>query len=54
VLFHHDPYHTDRELEVLLAEVHEQRPEMKERVCLAYEGMTIVLDGDGVEVAAPA
>lgn len=43
VLFHHDPYHTDIELESLLAVVQEQRPAMQERVCLAYEGMTITL-----------
>ena len=54
VLFHHDPYHTDAELEALLDDVHVQRPELKDRVCLAYEGMTIVLDGDGIDVAAPA
>ena len=43
VLFHHDPYHTDDELEALLAIVQAQRPAMQERVCLAYEGMTITL-----------
>jgi phosphoribosyl 1,2-cyclic phosphodiesterase len=43
VLFHHDPYHTDDELEALLALVHAQRPTMNDRVCLAYEGMTISL-----------
>ncbi|MDQ1468359.1 MAG: hypothetical protein QOH10_2774 [Actinomycetota bacterium] len=43
VLFHHDPYHTDDELESLLAAVQQQRPAMQERVCLAYEGMTITL-----------
>lgn len=43
VLFHHDPYHTDDELEALLAVVQAQRPAMHERVCLAYEGMTITL-----------
>jgi phosphoribosyl 1,2-cyclic phosphodiesterase len=43
VLFHHDPYHTDDELEALLALVRAQRPTMHERVCLAYEGMTIAL-----------
>jgi phosphoribosyl 1,2-cyclic phosphodiesterase len=43
VLFHHDPYHTDDELEALLAVVQAQRPAMQERVCLAYEGMTISL-----------
>jgi phosphoribosyl 1,2-cyclic phosphodiesterase len=43
VLFHHDPYHTDDELDALLALVREQRPTMHDRVCLAYEGMTITL-----------
>jgi phosphoribosyl 1,2-cyclic phosphodiesterase len=43
VLFHHDPYHTDDELEALLDLVRAQRPAMQERVCLAYEGMTITL-----------
>ncbi|MDQ1532408.1 MAG: hypothetical protein QOF28_169 [Actinomycetota bacterium] len=43
VLFHHDPYHTDDELEALLTIVQSQRPTMRERVCLAYEGMTITL-----------
>jgi phosphoribosyl 1,2-cyclic phosphodiesterase len=43
VLFHHDPYHTDDELEALLAVVREQRPALQERICLAYEGMTITL-----------
>ena len=44
VLFHHDPYHTDDELEALLATVKEQHPLMNERVRLAFEGMTITLD----------
>jgi len=44
VLFHHDPYHTDSELEELLVEARRKWPGMEERVCLAYEGMTIVLD----------
>ncbi len=48
VLFHHDPYHTDEELEALLAEAREQWPGMESRVCLAAEGMTIELDADGV------
>ena len=52
VLFHHDPYHTDTELEALLAEARNDWPEMKERVCLASEGMTIVLDGDAVTVSS--
>jgi phosphoribosyl 1,2-cyclic phosphodiesterase len=52
VLFHHDPYHTDDELESLLAEVHTKWPAMKDRVCLAWEGMTIELDGEGVTLPA--
>jgi len=52
VLFHHDPYHTDAELELLLADARDDWPEMKERVCLASEGMTIVLDEHEVSVNA--
>jgi phosphoribosyl 1,2-cyclic phosphodiesterase len=48
VLFHHDPYHTDQELEALLAEARDKWPGMEERVCLAFEGMTIELDAEGV------
>jgi phosphoribosyl 1,2-cyclic phosphodiesterase len=48
VLFHHDPYHTDDELEALLAEARRQWDGAHEQVCLAYEGMTIDLDADGV------
>jgi phosphoribosyl 1,2-cyclic phosphodiesterase len=44
VLFHHDPYHTDSELEELLAEAQDGWPHMAERVFLAHEGMTIALD----------
>ena len=47
VLFHHDPYHTDGELEDLLVEAQGKWPGMESRVCLAYEGMTITLDVDG-------
>ena len=50
VLFHHDPYHTDAELEELLAEAHAKWPGMEARVCLAFEGMTIDLDEAGVRV----
>jgi ribonuclease BN (tRNA processing enzyme) len=50
VLFHHDPYHTDTELEELLAEARAAWPGNGHRVCLAYEGMTVVLDGDGVQL----
>ena len=48
VLFHHDPYHTDEELEALLAEARDKWPGMEERVCLAFEGMKIDLDTEGV------
>jgi phosphoribosyl 1,2-cyclic phosphodiesterase len=48
VLFHHDPYHTDDELEALLAEARVNRPGMEDRVCLAYEGMTIEFDNEDV------
>ena len=54
VLFHHDPYHTDDELEQLLLETHERWDTTNERVCLAYEAMTIVLDDDGVRVSSDA
>ena len=47
MLFHHDPYHTDDELEELLVEAHAKWPGMEDRVCLASEGMTIMLDGNG-------
>ena len=50
VLFHHDPYHTDAELEALLAEARSNWPGMEGRVCLAYEGMTVVLDDSGVAI----
>lgn len=42
VLFHHDPYHTDSELEELLEEARAKWPGKEDRVCLAHEGMTIV------------
>jgi phosphoribosyl 1,2-cyclic phosphodiesterase len=48
VLFHHDPYHTDDELDVLLADARKGWPGMEERVSLASEGMTIVVDDAGV------
>ncbi len=51
VLFHHDPYHTDDELEALLVAAQEQRGALDDHVRLAYEGMTIVLDADGVHFA---
>jgi ribonuclease BN (tRNA processing enzyme) len=50
VLFHHDPYHTDDQLQSLQAEARRNWPSMEERVCLACEGMTIVLDDEGVTI----
>jgi len=52
VLFHHDPYHTDHELELLLDDARNDWPEMKERVCLASEGMTIALDEHEVTITS--
>ncbi|MGH9016058.1 MAG: MBL fold metallo-hydrolase [Acidimicrobiia bacterium] len=50
VLFHHDPYHTDDDLEQLLAAARHRWDGSEERICLAHEGMTIELDGDGVRL----
>jgi ribonuclease BN (tRNA processing enzyme) len=50
VLFHHDPYHTDSELEALLAGARNNWPGLEDRVSLAYEGMTISLDEDCVTI----
>jgi hypothetical protein len=52
VLFHHDPYHTDDELEALLADARASRPGMDDRISLAYEGMTIVFDDAGITTLA--
>jgi phosphoribosyl 1,2-cyclic phosphodiesterase len=46
VLFHHDPYHSDSELEELLDEARRKWPGKEDRVCLAYEGMSIELDDE--------
>ena len=51
VLFHHDPYHTDDELEALLADARGRWDGAHEQVCLAHEGMTITLDHNGVRFA---
>jgi phosphoribosyl 1,2-cyclic phosphodiesterase len=51
VLFHHDPYHTDEELEVLLAGAKQRRAIESDNVCLAREGMAITLDETGVHFA---
>jgi len=52
VLFHHDPYHTDDELEELLAEAHRAWPERSDLVRLAHEGMTIGFAAHGVQLTA--
>jgi phosphoribosyl 1,2-cyclic phosphodiesterase len=52
VLFHHDPYHTDDELEALLAEARRRWDRAHEQVVLAHEGMTIDFDDDGVRFSA--
>jgi phosphoribosyl 1,2-cyclic phosphodiesterase len=49
VLFHHDPYHTDEALEVLLADAR-QRWHADDRVLLANEGMTVALTENGVQI----
>ena len=48
VLFHHDPYHSDEELEALLEQARALWPSEVERVCLAREGMTIEIAGGEV------
>ena len=49
VLFHHDPYHTDDDLEALVADARAIWG-APERVCSAWEGMTIDLDADDVSL----
>jgi ribonuclease BN (tRNA processing enzyme) len=51
-LFHHDPYHTDDELEQLLNEVRPQWTDAGVRVLLAREGMAISLDSAGVSLSS--
>jgi phosphoribosyl 1,2-cyclic phosphodiesterase len=50
VLFHHDPYKTDSDLEELLKEARTHWAGADEHVQLAYEGMTIDLDQGGVRL----
>ena len=50
VLFHHDPYHSDDELEALLVETHEQWDTDRDYVCLAHEGMTMRFGPTGVRI----
>lgn len=51
VLFHHDPYHTDDELEALLADARRIVPAAGDWVSLAYEGME--LEAGDLEPARP-
>ncbi len=51
VLFHHDPYHTDEELEALLVDARRRFDGDGERVVLAYEGMVVELDRSGVRIS---
>jgi hypothetical protein len=52
VLFHHDPYHTDEELEGLLQQARKLWDGEAQRVCLAREGMTVDLAGGEVTCSA--
>ena len=52
VLFHHDPYHPDHELEDLVAEA-QRLWGAEPAVIAAWEGMTIELGSDGVKCAGP-
>ncbi|MDZ4825537.1 MAG: MBL fold metallo-hydrolase [Actinomycetota bacterium] len=52
VLFHHDPYHTDDELDALLVDAHRCSDVAEERLCLAREGMTVQVDPKGVRFLA--
>jgi ribonuclease BN (tRNA processing enzyme) len=52
VLFHHDPYHVDDDLDALLAEARGRWEGTDDQVRLANEGMTINLDDDGVRFSA--
>ena len=54
VLFHHDPYHNDQDLETLLGEARAQWPGGDECVQLASERMTITLERGTVEVTESA
>jgi phosphoribosyl 1,2-cyclic phosphodiesterase len=49
VLFHHDPYHVDDELDALLGEARRQWEGPDDQVRLAREGMTIDFDAAGVK-----
>ena len=48
VLFHHDPYHTDADLEALLDDARCTIDAPDDWVRLAYEGMSVEVDETGV------
>jgi phosphoribosyl 1,2-cyclic phosphodiesterase len=50
ILFHHDPYHSDEDLEELLKEARTHWPGAEENVQLAYEGMSLQLDDAGIRI----
>ena len=50
LLFHHDPYHTDDDLERLVAEARQYWGADSQQVMATREGMTITLDADGVSI----
>jgi phosphoribosyl 1,2-cyclic phosphodiesterase len=52
VLFHHDPAHTDAEMEALVDDARRIWGDGAERVCSAWDGMTIDLVPSGVTLAA--
>jgi phosphoribosyl 1,2-cyclic phosphodiesterase len=54
VLFHHDPYHDDDDLETLLAEARALWPGAADEVQLASERMTITFDESGVVIGDAA
>ncbi len=50
VLFHHDPGHTDEEVEELVEEARRLWGDGPERVCCAWDGMTMDLQPAGVSL----
>jgi hypothetical protein len=50
VLFHHDPYHTDADLEAMLDDARNTIDATQDWVSLAYEGMSVGFDDFGVRV----
>jgi phosphoribosyl 1,2-cyclic phosphodiesterase len=51
VLFHHDPYHTDDDLEAMLADAQRTHATPEGWVCLAHEGMEVAFDTTVVPTA---